>query len=653
MSRKNCDFAGYATRNDLKCADGRVIRKDAFKDCDGKVVPLVWNHDHNDPLNVLGHALLENREDGVYTYASFNETEAGQAAKVLVQHGDVTGLSIYANRLQQKGHDVLHGMIREVSLVLAGANPGAYIEEVMVHGEDEEDPDECVFGFVEEKALELQHTEEESESVEEEIKETEDTEVTEENKDTEVAEEINHAEEDNNSDSEESVEDIINSMTEKQKNLMYALIGQALEDAGENSDEDDEEETNVKHNVFDNDERREDNVIRHSDQQAILADAKKCGSFKAAMESYVGNHLKHDDEPGASEEEVADEIAEVAGFDDESLNLLFPEYKDVRGGMPELITYNQGWVSKVMNGVHKSPFSRIRTRQVDIRNIDDLKAKGYVKGHKKALTGKYTEARRTTDPQTVYVKSALNRDDIIDLTDFDYVAYQYKIDRLQLNEMLAMSIFLGDGREDDDPDKIFPNHIRPIWTDDELFTIHGDVDITAQRAALQGTDTGAYFGDNFVYAEAIIEKLLYLREQYKGSGRLVCFCDPHLVNVMLLARDRNGRRIYNTKAELAAALNVTGIEEVEQFANQTREIAATATSAAATKKLLAIFVDLNDYTVGATKGGEITHFNQFDIDFNLEKSLLETRCSGALTRIKSAIALELDITDGDPTQAGE
>lgn len=640
MGRKNCDFAGYATRNDLKCADGRVIRKDAFKDCDGKTVPLVWNHDHNDPLNVLGHALLENREDGVYTYASFNETEAGQAAKVLVQHGDVTGLSIYANRLQQKGSDVLHGMIREVSLVLAGANPGAYIEEVMAHSEDEEESDEGIFGFVEEKALELAHAEEEAES-----EAAEETKTVEEEP---VAEEVKHTEEE--SGSEKTVKDVIDSMTEEQKTVMYALIGQALEEAGASDNEDNEEDKNVKHNVFDNDERREDNVICHKDQEAILADAKKCGSFKAAMETYVGNHLKHADpeDPETTEEE----IAEVAGFDDESLALLFPEFKDVRPGMPELITYNQGWVSKVMSGVHKSPFSRIRTRQVDIRNIDDLKAKGYVKGHKKALTGKYTEARRTTDPQTVYVKSALNRDDIIDLTDFDYVAYQYRIDRLQLNEMLAMAIFLGDGREDDDPDKIFANHIRPIWTDDELYTIHGDVDIAAQRAALQGTDTGTYFGDNFVYAEAIIEKLLYLREQYKGSGRLTCYCDPHLVNVMLLARDRNGRRIYNTKAELAAALNVVGIEEVEQFANQTREIAATATTLAATKKLLAIFVDLNDYTVGSTKGGEITHFNQFDIDFNLEKSLLETRCSGALTRIKSAIALELDVTNGDPTTGG-
>ena len=615
MSEKHWDFHGYATRNDLKCADGRVIRKDAFKDCDGKTVPLIWNHNHGDPFSVIGHALLENRDDGVYAYGSFNDTESGQAAKVLVQHGDVTGLSIYANRLQQKGCDVLHGMIREVSLVLAGANPGAYIDqETMAHGEDE-NLEESIFGYVDEKPLELNHSED-----------SEETETTE--------EEISHAEEDKNN-NDKTVKDVVDSMTEEQKTVMYALIGQALEESGDSDDK--EEDTSVKHNVFDNDERREDNVICHADQEMILADAKKSGSFRVAFENYVSEHLQHGD----------DDTAPVAGFTEESLNLLFPEYKDVRPGAPELITYDQGWVTRVMNGVHKTPFSRIRTRQVDIRNIDSLKAKGYEKGHKKALTGKYSEARRTTDPQTVYVKSALNRDDIIDLTDFDYVAYQYRIDRLQLNETLAMAIMLGDDRSEEDPDYINPVHIRPIWTDDELFTIHGDVDFEAMAAELQGSDATQYFGENFIYAEAILQKALYLREQYKGSGNLVMYTDPHLVNVMLLARDRNGRRIYNTKAELAAAMNVSAIEEVEQFANKTRLVPATATEPAKTKKLLAIFVNMDDYNVGATKGGEITHFNQFDIDFNQEKSLLETRCSGALIRIKSAIALEEDVT-GNP-----
>lgn len=631
MSRTKYDFAGYVTRNDLKCADGRVIRKNAFKENDGKTVPLVWNHDHSDPFNVLGHALLENREDGVYGYASFNDSEAGQAAKVLVDHGDVTGLSIYANRLTQKGSDVLHGMIREVSLVLAGANPGAMIEEIMAHSEDGVS-EEGIFWDETGAPLEFSYSDES-----EEAKKTEET----------KEEEIKHAEEDKPVDNEEkkpesekTVKDVIDSMTEEQKTVMYALIGEALNSKG---DEDkDMEDDNVKHNVFDTDDRYESNVICHSDQEKIIADAKRNGSFREALNSYAADVLQHDDTSG-------DDLAPVAGFDDTSLGYLFPDYKDVRSGEPELITYDQGWVTKVINGVHKTPFSRIRTRQVDIRAIDDLKAKGYVKGHKKALTGKYSEARRTTDPQTIYVKSALNRDDIVDLTDFDYVAYQYKIDRLQLNEMLAMSIFVGDGREDDDPDKIFSTHIRPIWTDDELFTIHGDVDFDAMATELQGTNTTNYFGENFIYAEAILQKTLYLREQYKGSGKLVMYTDPHLVNVMLLARDRNGRRIYGTKSELAAALNVRSIEEVEQFADKTRTIAATATTTARTKKLLAIFVDLDDYNVGATKGGEITHFNQFDIDFNQEKSLLETRCSGALTRIKSAIVLEEDITNTIPS----
>lgn len=619
MGEKHWDFHGYATRYDLKCADGRVIRKDAFKDCDGKTVPLIWNHNHGDPFSVIGHALLECRDDGVFCHGSLNDTESGIAAKTLVDHGDITGLSIYANRLQQKGHDVLHGMIREVSLVLAGANPGAYIDtETMAHSDDEA-LEESIFGYVEDNPIELQHSEETTESEEKESVDTEDT--------------VQHAEEEKPAEKEKSVQDVIDSMTEEQKTVMYALVGQALEEGSDNSEENEEEE-NVKHNVFDAEERQADNVICHADQVTILSNAKRCGSWKEAFKSYIDDHIQHAD----------DDVAPVAGFEEESLNLLFPEYKDVRPGMPELITYDQGWVTKVMSGVHKTPFSRIRTRQVDIRAIDSLKAKGYVKGHKKALTGKYSEARRTTDPQTVYVRSTLNRDDINDLTDFDYVAYQYKIDRLQLNETLALAMFIGDEREDDDPDKIFPDKIRPIWTDDELFTIHGDVDFEAMAAELQGSDTTQYFGQNFIYAEAIIQKVLYLREQYKGSGKLGMYVDPHLVNVMLLARDRDGRRIYNTKAELAAALNVSYIEEVEQFAGKTRTIAATATSTAKVKKLLAIFVDLDDYNIGSTKGGEITHFNQFDIDFNQEKSLLETRCSGALTRIKSAIVLEEDVT---------
>lgn len=610
------DFSGWATKNDIKCTDGRTIRRDAFKECDGITVPLVWNHQHDVPNNVLGHAVLQNRKDGVFAYCRFNKSDSGQAAKILVDNGDVDSLSIYANQLKQNGGNVLHGTIREVSLVLSGANPGAKIESVIKHGAES---DEEAIIYSGENIV--------CHSDAEEPKEKEKKPMVDEKNKEEKGE-------------EKTVADVFNTLTEEQKTVVYALIGQAIEDNSKESNEDEEDKKDMKHNVFDQDERQSSNVICHSDQEVIIANAKRYGSFQEAMRDYVSDHLAHD---GTDEAETA----AVSGFTEASLNMLFPEYKDLKPGAPELITYDQGWVSKVMSGVHKSPFSRIRTRQVDIRNIDDLKAKGYDKGKKKALTGTYSMARRTTDPQTVYVKSALNRDDIIDITDFDYVAYQYGIDRLQLNETLALAIMIGDSRQEGDPDYIDPTHIRPIWKDDELFAIHGDVDLNGTLSELQGSDTGTYFGENFVYAESIITKALYLREQYKGSGNMDFFCAPHLVNVMLLARDRTGHRMYKDKSDLAAALNVRSIQTVEQFDGLTRTIAATATSTAKTKKLLGIFVNLNDYSVGSTKGGEITHFTQFDIDFNQEKSLLETRVSGALTRIKSAIVLEEDVT-GNP-----
>ena len=616
------DFSGYATKNDLRCSDGRTIRKNAFKDNDGKKVPLVWNHQHNAVYNVLGHAVLENREAGVYAYCTFNNSTAGKEAKEAVLHGDITAMSIYANQLKQDGGNVLHGQIREVSLVFASANPGASIQEVIRHGEIEEGEAVIYTG----EGFTLYHAEKEDKNTEDNNK-GDDKQMAEEKKTPKEPE-----------DSEETVADVFNTLTEKQKTVVYALIGQALEESGDNDNEDNEgDDKKVKHNVFDQDEMENGTALCHADQVEIMKDAKKVGSLQAALELYAAdNQLQHDDV-----------TASASGFVNESLALLFPEYKDVNPGAPELITYDQGWVSVVMNGVHKTPYSRIRTRQVDIRNIDTLRAKGYVKGHEKALSGNYAEARRTTDPQTVYVKSALNRDDIVDITDFDYVAYQYNIDRLQLNEELAMAIMLGDGREVDAADKIDPVHIRPIWTDDELYTIHRDIDLEAAREELQGTETASYFGDNFVYAEAIVEASLYAREEYKGSGNMVFFCEPHLLNVMTLARDMNGHRLYKNKAELVAALNVKDIQTVEQFTNKTRTVTVEENSANVekTKKLLGIFVNMDDYAMGATKGGQITHFTQFDIDFNQQKSLLETRCSGALRRIKSAIALEEDVTE--------
>ena len=602
------DFSGWATRANLKCSDGRTIMKDAFKHNDGKVVPLVWNHQHNDPNEVLGHALLKNMDDGVYAYCKFNDTESGQTAKLLVQHGDVNQLSIYANKLKQQMSNVLHGDIREVSLVLAGANPGAYIDSIMQHGEESDEEAVIYTG----EDIVLAHAGCGSSSTDEKKKK-----------------EIEHSKEDTMENQEKTVKDVVDSMTEEQKTVMYALVGQALEDAG--VEEDEEGGNNMKHNVFDQDELQEGGVLTHSDQMDIikLAKSSNVGSFQTALEYYAEeNSLSHD--------------ALAGGFvqsGDGNVTTLFPEYQDVRPGAPELITSDQGWISVVMSKVHKSPISRIRTSQVDIRNIDTLRAKGYKKGKEKTLAGNFKLVRRTTDPQTVYVKNALHRDDIVDITDFDYVQYLYNIDRMMLNEELATAIMLGDGREDGDENKIAPEHIRPIWTDDDLYTLHVDLDVKAAKKELQGTNTGANFGENYIMAEAMINTVLYAREKFKGSGTPDYFCTPRMLNIMLLARDMNGRRIYSSKAELASALNVGNIYTAEQFEGKTRT-----TSDSKTKKLAGIICNLADYSLGATKGGEITHFTQFDIDFNQEKSLLETRCSGALTRVYSAIAIEEDVT---------
>ena len=614
------DFCGWATRNNIECSDGRVIRPDAFKHNDGQTVPLVWNHQHNDVNEVLGHALLENRADGVYAYGKFNETESGKAAKLLVHNGDVSALSIYANKLKQEGKNVIHGAIREVSLVLAGANPGAFIESVIRHGEDCDEEGIIYTG----EPIALYHSEEETD----EIEESEDKEETETKEEKSMANEdstIQHA------DGERTVRDVYNTFTDEQKQVVHAMIGAALEEAGVNDEDDKDNDTeggnNMKHNVFEQDEVYEGSYLTHSDEEAILEHAKKYGSFQDALETFaMENNLKHD--------AISSGFVQTGGG--YTVESLFPEYKEVRPGAPELITNDQGWITTVMNKVHKSPISRIRTSQVDIRNIDALRARGYVKGKEKKQTGNFNLIRRTTDPQTVYVKSALHRDDIIDITDFDYVQYLYNIDRMQLNEELATAIMLGDGRDEGAEDKIAPDHIRPIWTDDELYTIHVDLDVEAARAELQGTDTGAHFGENYIYAEAMINTVLYAREKYKGSGTPDMYITPHMLNVMLLARDYNGRRIYSSVSELASALNVGAIYTAEQFEGKTRKT----DEGRSTKKLLAMIVNLADYSLGATKGGEITHFTQFDIDFNQQKSLLETRCSGALTRVYSAIAIE-------------
>ena len=606
VSSTNYDFCGWATKVNIKCTDGRVIMKDAFKHNDGQIVPLIYNHDHGNPDSVLGHALLENRKEGVYAYGKFNDTENGRTSKLLVEHGDITSLSIYANQLQENMGYVSHGNIRELSLVLAGANIGAHIENVIKHGEESET--EAIIYNNEDEPLELFHADES-----EEMKE-----------------------DDSEMDEERTLADVIDELTDEQKDAVYTLVGMAMEDGEIDDDEiddDDEDYDNdeggndeMKHNVFDNDTMDQGGAyLTHADQENILKMAKKGGSFQEALHAFAeDNALQHD--------------ALSSGFVQEgegNIYNLFPEYKEVRPGAPELITNDQGWIGTVMAKVHKSPISRIRTSQVDIRNLDQLRAKGYKKGKEKGIVGNFNLVRRTTDPQTVFVKNALHRDDIVDMTDFDYVDYLYKIDKMMLNEELATAIMIGDGRDDGDEFKIAEDKIRPIWTDDDLYTIHVDIDIEKAKSELQGTGTGVSFGENYILAEAMTNTILYAKENYKGTGTPDLYITPHKLNVMLLARDMNGRRIYSSVSELASTLGVGHIYTAEQFNNKTRT-----TKDGDEKKLVGLLVNLADYSLGATKGGEVTHFTQFDIDFNQEKSLLETRCSGALTRVYSAIAIE-------------
>lgn len=603
---KKFDFCGWATKANLRCSDGRTILKDAFKHCDGKTVPLVWNHQHNDPTNVLGHALLENREEGVYAYCTFNETEKAKTTKELVQHGDVCALSIYANQLKQDGGNVLHGQIRELSVVLAGANPGAYIDSIIRHGE-ESDEEAIIYNGEEE--LELSHADEETAVEEETVQETEEV--------------VEH------SDDDETVAQVIETMNEKQKAVLYALVGEALAQSEETKEENKPEGGNetMKHNVFDKETNTNENVLSHSDFAEIIKRAKSSsvGSFKEAVETYCAENNK--------------ELAHST-FNDETIGELFPDYKDAKGWMPETITRDLGWVSTVMNGVSKSPYTRVRSRQIDAR-AKELRAKGYKKGEEKTLSGNLTLLKRTTDPQTVYRKDELHRDDIIDITDFDVVKYQYGIMEDNLKEDIALAIMVGDGRSVDDDDKIAEDKIRPIWKDEELYTIHKVVDFDAAKASLQGTNTTANFGEQYIKAEAIIQAALEAKEQYKGKGKLDFYCTPRTVNTMLLAKDLNGRRIYNSVADLKAALDVNNIHTVEQFEGLTREVEG------GTRKLVGLFVNLNSYQLGATKGGQITKFEDFDIDFNKYKYLIETRLSGALVDIYSAIALE------EPTVSAE
>lgn len=555
--KKKYDFSGWATKNNLRCSDGRTILKDAFKHNDGQVVPLVWNHQHNDPLNVLGHALLENRDSGVYAYCTFNDTEAGKNAKMLVEHGDVTALSIYANQLKQKGGNVEHGVIREVSLVLAGANPGAFIDSILRHGEASDEEGVIYTG----ETLELAHADE---VVEENTKKEEDSKVK---------------------DKERTVQDVVDSMTEEQRNVLYALVGQALEEDENGGD------NNMKHNVFDNENvNANDDVLTHAEMDEILKDAKRYGSLKESC-------LQHG----------------ITNID--SAGYLFPEYTNLNKE-PELLGREMGWVNKVMTSVHRTPFSRIKSLQADIRE-DEARALGYIKGNLKKEEV-FTLLKRTTDPQTVYKKQKLHRDDVIDITDFDVVAFVKKEMRMMLEEEIARSILVGDGRLSSSDDKISDTHIRSIANDDALYAIHHTVTPATKTPEAK--------------AKAMIRESLRARKDYRGSGEPTLYCSESVLTEMLLLEDANGRIIYDSVAKLATAMRVKEIVTVP--------VMEGATNLAKTKNVLGIIVNLRDYNVGADKGGAVSMFEDFDIDYNAQKYLIETRCSGALVKPFSAIVLE-------------
>lgn len=563
----NYDFSGWATKNNLKCSDGRTILRDAFKHNDGQTVPLVWNHQHNDPLNVLGHALLENRESGVYAYCKFNETEAGKNAKMLVEHGDVTALSIYANQLRQKGGNVEHGVIREVSLVLAGANPGAFIDSILRHGEASDEEGVIYTG----EKLVLSHADEENQNEKKE-------------EDKKVA------------DKEKTVQDVVDSMTEEQRNVMYALIGQALEGADvKHSDENENGgEDEMKHNVFEHENnQRANDTLTHAEMEVILRDAKRYGSLK---ESCLQHGIEHIDEPG----------------------YLFPEFKNLNRE-PDFVGRDMGWVGKVMSGVHRTPFSRIKSLQADIRE-EDARALGYMKGDMKKEEV-FTLLKRTTDPQTVYKKQKLHRDDVLDITDFDVVAFVKKEMRMMLEEEIARAILVGDGRLPDDDYKIMESHIRSIANEEALYAIHHNVVVEDK------TDAEAK-------AKALIRESLRARKDYKGSGEPTLFCSESVLTEMLLLEDANGRVIYDSVAKLATAMRVKEIVTVP--------VMEGAQNLDKTKNVLGIIVNLRDYNVGADKGGQVSMFEDFDIDYNAQKYLIETRCSGALIKPFSAIVLEED-----------
>lgn len=572
------DFSGWATRNDLKCSDGRTIRKDAFKHNDGQKVPLVWNHQHNDSFNVLGHALLENREEGVYAYGKFNNTEAGLNAKEMVKHGDITQLSIYANQLKQQGGNVLHGAIREVSLVLAGANPGAYIDTVIAHSDD---ADEEAIIYTGEDFDNLCHADEKKEEPKEKAEEKKE--------DKDMA--------------DKTVQDVIDTMNDEQKTVLYAMVGQALSQNEESEGGDKE----MKQNVFDQENKA--NTLSHSDMETIIANGKRCGSLKDA-------YLAHAESTGTEYAE------ETQNYGINGVNFLFPDAKAVTN-VPQFISREMGWVQKVMNATHHTPFARIKSVMANITE-EDARARGYIKGKQKK-DEVFALLKRTTTPTTIYKKQKMDRDDVIDITDFDVVAWLKMEMRMMLDEEIARAALVGDGRLSSSDDKIAETNIRPIWTDEDLYTIK----------AVMEVEGNATISDK---AKAFIKAAIRARKNYKGSGSPVLYAPEDIITECLLIEDKNERVIYDSVEKLAKALRVSEIVSVPVMEGLTRT-----TTEGKTNALWGIIVNLKDYTMGADKGGAVNMFDDFDIDFNAQKYLIETRCSGALTKPYSAIVIEEEL----------
>lgn len=584
------DFSGWATKNDLLCSDGRTIRRDAFKDNDGKVVPLVWNHDHTDPSNVLGHALLKNVADGVYAYGSFNSNPKAIEAATLLAHGDIKALSIWANKLQQRGGDVLHGDIKEVSLVLAGANPAAIIDSVMVHGE-ESDEEAIIY-----TGENICHS---SGELKDEFEETEDV----------VEHADDKADEPKKSDDDETVADVFETLSEKQKNVVYALIAEIIsENKGKENEDNKEEDSVMKHNVFEQQNGdQQENVLCHADVKAAFDDAKRYGSLK---DSFVAHGLN--------------EVTYMAHADGDygikNIDYLFPEARNVNNTI-DFIKREDSWVRDFMSRVHRSPFARIKSVHANITE-DEARAKGYIKGNMKKEEV-FTLLKRSTTPTTVYKKQKLDRDDVLDITDLDTVALVKGEMRGMLDEEIARAALVGDGRSASDDDKINEVNIRPIWTDADLYSIKVPITVAA------GDDDNKK-ATNFIRAA------IKSRKNFRGSGTPVLYTTEDMLSDMLLLTDNTGRDIYDTVEKLCKKLRVSEIITVPVMEGLTRQVESK------TRTLAGIIVNLQDYNIGADKGGSINMFEDFDIDYNQMKYLIETRCSGALTKPYSAMVLEFE-----------